>query len=67
MKADFTELHACSAFSFLLGVSQPETMVRRAAELGCDAIAITDRTGFYGSAREMARHPVANARPLDGG
>jgi error-prone DNA polymerase len=51
MKAAFSELHAHSAFSFLLGASQPETMVRRAAALGCESIAITDRAGFYASAR----------------
>ena len=51
MNAGFTELHACSAFSFLLGASQPEAMVHRAAELGYDSIAITDRAGFYASAR----------------
>jgi error-prone DNA polymerase len=51
MSAAFTELHACSAFSFLRGASQPEAMVRRAAELGCEAIAITDSNGFYATAR----------------
>ena len=51
MKPEFAELHALSAFSFLEGASQPETMVRHAAELGYEAIAITDRAGFYGSAR----------------
>ncbi|MGL5018521.1 MAG: PHP domain-containing protein, partial [Luteolibacter sp.] len=51
MNAPFVELHAHSAFSFLLGASQPEAMIRRAAELGYDSIAITDRMGFYGSAR----------------
>ncbi len=51
MTAVFSEFHACSAFSFLLGASQPEAMIRRAAELGIDSIAITDRAGFYGSAR----------------
>src|SRR5215217_9047518 len=51
MSAAFTELHAHSAFSFLLGASQPESMVLRAAELGYDSIAITDPAGFYGSAR----------------
>ncbi|MCX8495077.1 MAG: error-prone DNA polymerase [Akkermansiaceae bacterium] len=51
MKKTFCELHAHSAFSFLLGASQPESMVQRAAEIGCEAIAITDIAGFYGSAR----------------
>ncbi len=51
MKAAYSELHAHSAFSFLLGASQPEAMIRRAAELGIESIAITDRAGFYGSAR----------------
>jgi error-prone DNA polymerase len=49
--AGFAELHAISAFSFLEGASQPEVMVARAAELGYGTIAITDRHGFYGSAR----------------
>jgi error-prone DNA polymerase len=47
----FCEFHARSAFSFLRGSSQPEVMVRRAAELGYPAVAITDHGGFYGSAR----------------
>lgn len=51
MRAPFTELNAQSAFSFLVGASQPETMVLQAASLGYDAIAITDPAGFYGSAR----------------
>ncbi|MFT4176769.1 MAG: error-prone DNA polymerase [Luteolibacter sp.] len=51
MKAPFVELHARSAFSFLHGASQPETMVRQAAALGYDALAITDLNGFYASAR----------------
>ncbi|MEX1115543.1 MAG: error-prone DNA polymerase [Akkermansiaceae bacterium] len=51
MKAPFHELHARSAFSFLEGASQPETMIHQAAALGYEAIAIVDRKGFYGSAR----------------
>jgi len=47
----FAELHARSAFSFLRGASLPETLVRRAADLGHAAIAITDDGGFFGSAR----------------
>ena len=47
----FSEFHARSAFSFLRGSSEPETMVQRAAELGLESIALTDHGGFYGSAR----------------
>jgi error-prone DNA polymerase len=50
-RSSFSELHARSAFSFLHGSSQPEDLVRRAAELGHESIAITDHGGFYGSAR----------------
>ena len=46
-----SEFHARSAFSFLRGASQPEEMVRRAAELGLRSIAFADHGGFYGSAR----------------
>jgi len=45
------ELHARSAFSFLRGSSQPEDLVRRAAELGYEALALPDHMGVYGSAR----------------
>jgi len=53
----FCEFHARSAFSFLEGSSLPEVLVARAAELGYPSIAITDRAGFYGSARahQMAK------------
>ena len=51
MKTPFHELHARSAFSFLEGASQPETLIRQAARLGYESIAIADRKGFYGSAR----------------
>jgi len=56
-KADFpyAELHAWSNFSFLQGGSHPEELVRRAAELGLDAIALTDRDGLYGAVR-FANH-----------
>ena len=47
----FTELHARSCFSFLRGASHPEDLIRRAAELGYDAIALPDHMGVYGAAR----------------
>ena len=66
MKAEFSELHAYSAFSFLLGSSQPEAMIRRAAELGYGSIAITDRAGFYGSARAHHAAKDCGVRALVG-
>src|SRR5579863_8073836 len=56
-KADlsYAELHAWSNFSFLQGGSHPEELVRRAADLGLEAIALTDRDGLYGAVR-FANH-----------
>jgi error-prone DNA polymerase len=48
---EYIELHAASAFSFLDGASQPESLVERAAELNMPAIALGDRNGLYGVAR----------------
>src|SRR5262249_10987653 len=45
----YAELHAHSAYSFLDGASLPEELAARAAELGYDAIALTDHDGVYGS------------------
>ncbi|HKU57439.1 MAG TPA: error-prone DNA polymerase [Gaiellaceae bacterium] len=46
---DYVELHAHSAYSFLDGASQPEELAARAAELGYEALALTDHDGIYGS------------------
>src|SRR6476659_1688553 len=45
----YVELHAHSAYSFLDGASQPEELAARAAELGYEALALTDHDGIYGS------------------
>ena len=44
-------MHTASAFSFLAGASQPETLIERAAQLEMPAIALGDRNGLYGVAR----------------
>ncbi|MEQ8484072.1 MAG: error-prone DNA polymerase [Pseudomonadales bacterium] len=44
----FAELHCLSNYSFLRGGSHPEELVQRAAELGYQAIAITDECSFAG-------------------
>src|SRR5439155_264511 len=45
----YAELHCHSAYSFLDGASQPEELAARAAELGYEALALTDHDGVYGS------------------
>jgi error-prone DNA polymerase len=49
--SEYVELHCASAFSFLEGGSQPETLIERAAQLGMPALALGDRNGLYGAAR----------------
>ena len=51
------ELVCCSNFSFQRGASHPRELVRRAAELGYEAIAITDECSLAGIVRahEAAR------------
>lgn len=66
VNAPFAELHARSAFSFLHGSSQPEALVYRAAELGYEALAITDRNGFYASARAHHAAKECGIRALVG-
>jgi error-prone DNA polymerase len=51
MTDSYVELHAASAFSFLEGSSQPESLIERAVELEMPAMALLDRNGFYGAAR----------------
>ena len=60
------ELHAQSAFSFLRGASQPEELMRTAAALGYQAVAVCDHGGFYGSARAHAAAQEHGVRALVG-
>ena len=47
----YAELCVTSNFTFLTGASHPEELVLRAAELGLEAIAITDRNSLAGVVR----------------
>ena len=47
----YAELHCHTNYSFLDGASHPHELATRAAELGYEALAITDHDGFYGAAR----------------
>ncbi len=50
-KRAYAELCVTTNFTFLTGASHPEEMITRAAELGLDAIAITDRNSLAGVVR----------------
>jgi error-prone DNA polymerase len=45
----YAELHAHSAFSFLDGASLPDELAAAAAQLGYEAMALTDHNGVSGS------------------
>ena len=47
----YAELHAISNFTFLCGASHPGELVRRAAELGYAALALTDECSLAGVVR----------------
>jgi error-prone DNA polymerase len=47
----YAELHCHTNYSFLDGASYPSDLVQRAADLGYEALALTDHHGFYGAAR----------------
>src|ERR1700751_5974670 len=49
MGTSYVELHCHSAYSFLDGVSLPEELAQRAAELGHEALALTDHNSVSGS------------------
>src|SRR4029077_15374339 len=73
-QAPYVELHAHSAYSFLDGASLPEELAARAAELGYDALALTDHDGVYGSlefahaAKHFGIRPITGAEiTLEGG
>ena len=62
----YVELHAHSAFSFLDGASAPEEMAARAAELGHEALALTDHDGLCGSLAFAHAARAAGVRPITG-
>ena len=62
----YVELTARTNFSFLAGATPPELMVFRAAELGYDAIAITDRDGLYGIVRAQEEGERQGVRVIVG-
>jgi error-prone DNA polymerase len=64
--AAYVELHAHSAYSFLDGASLPEELAARAAELGYDALALTDHDGVFGSLEFAHAAKHFGVRPITG-
>jgi error-prone DNA polymerase len=62
----YVELHAHSAYSFLDGASLPEELAIRAAELGYQALALTDHDGVYGSLEFAHAAKAVGLRPITG-
>jgi error-prone DNA polymerase len=62
----YIELHAHSAYSFLDGASLPEELAVRAAELGHEALALTDHDGIYGSLEFAHAAKAFGVRPITG-
>ncbi|MEK6273935.1 MAG: error-prone DNA polymerase [Actinomycetota bacterium] len=62
----YVELHCHSAYSFLDGASHPEDLAARAAELGYEALALTDHDGVYGSLEFAHAAKAFGVRPITG-
>lgn len=62
----FCELHTRSAFSFLSSGSQPQRLVRRAAELGIGSVALLDRDTVAGAVRFHFEAKEHGIKPIIG-
>ncbi|MFN8158049.1 MAG: DNA polymerase III subunit alpha [Candidatus Nanopelagicales bacterium] len=67
MPADpFVHLHVASGYSLRHGASSPAALAARAAELGQEALALTDRDGLYGAVRFVLACRDAGIAPILG-
>jgi error-prone DNA polymerase len=62
----YVELHAHSAFSFGDGASLPDELALAAAELGHEALAITDHDGVWGAMEFAQACKAMDVRPIVG-
>jgi error-prone DNA polymerase len=62
----YVELHCHSAYSFLDGASHPEELAARAAEVGYEALALTDHNGVSGSLEFAHAAKAFGVRPITG-
>ena len=62
----FVHLHVASGYSLRHGASSPAALVARAASLGQDVLALTDRDGLYGAVRFVLACQDAGIAPILG-
>ena len=62
----FAHLHVRSGFSYGFGVATPTELATAAAELGMEALALTDRDGLYGIPRFFEAAAGAGVSPVVG-
>jgi error-prone DNA polymerase len=62
----YVELHAHSAFTFLEGASLPEQLATHAADLGLQAMALTDRDDLGGQVRFLEAAKKVGLEPIVG-
>jgi error-prone DNA polymerase len=62
----YVELHCHSAYSFRDGASAPEELAHRAAELGHEALALTDHDGVWGAMEFAQACKAFDVRPIVG-
>lgn len=62
----FTHLHVHSHYSLLDGLSRIDQLVKRASELGMDALALTDHGNLYGAIEFYQKTRKAGIKPLIG-
>src|SRR3954470_2270266 len=65
-RMSYVELHCHSAYSFGDGASAPEELVHRAAELGYEALALTDHDGVWGAMEFAQACESFGVRPIVG-
>ncbi|HZG67061.1 MAG TPA: DNA polymerase III subunit alpha, partial [Herpetosiphonaceae bacterium] len=64
--SDFVHLHAHSEYSLLDGLSSIKRMTQRAADLGMDALALTDHGVLYGAIEFYRAAQKAGIKPIIG-
>jgi len=66
MMSEFVHLHVHTEYSLLDGLSSPEALTQRAAELGMPALAITDHGALYGVVEFYRAAQKAGIKPIIG-